>query len=442
MSIHKWMPELVAADDIANMIIAKKRGYCPHKPHAKQAEFIALQDIEAFYGGAAGGGKSDALLMDALQNVNEPGYSALILRRTFRDLNQPKAIMDRALDWLRGTDAKFNKQDKRFTFPSGATLTFGYFDSEKDKDQYASAEFHYIGFDELTQFPEKWYLFMFSRLRKAKESKIPVKMRGASNPGNIGHAWVKKRFVDAETAIAPFVPAVLDDNPFIDREGYLQSLSRLDKISRDQLEKGIWRNDASGLVYSGFSHVRNLIKNAPACNQHILGIDYGATRDACSFSVLGWKWHDPTVYVIKSYRKKKMIPSEAAEEALKLNADFKFQRVIGDHNGLGAGYVGEARRRFKVPVEMAEKNNKPGYIKLFNGDLEEKKILIVEDDCKHLIQEYEELPWHDEGRSKEAEGFDNHCADGTLYAWRTCQAYLSQLAQETTGAIASPFNKW
>lgn len=439
--IHKLIPDLVAADDIANRIIANKRGYCPHKPHKKQAEFLALDDLEAFYGGAAGGGKSDALLMAALQYVHVPEYSALILRRTFRDLNQPKAILDRALTWLGPTDAKFNKLDKRFTFPSGATLTFGYYDKESDKDQYASAEFHFIGFDELTQFPEKWYLFMFSRLRKEKNSKVPLRMRGASNPGNVGHSWVKKRFVDKETAIGPFVPAVLDDNPFIDKDGYLESLNRLDKVTRDQLKDGIWRNDASGLVYSSFSRA-NLIQIAPSCHQHILGIDYGATRDACSFSILGWRYHDPAVYVLKSYRKPKFMPGDAAEEAQRLEKDYKFQRVIGDTNGLGAGYVGEARRRWKIPVEAADKNNKNGYIKIFNGDLEARKILIVEPDCKQLIEEYEELPWADEGRSREAEGFNNHCADGTLYGWRACQAYLTALGSESTGAVQSPFTKW
>lgn len=441
--MRELVSDLLLIDAVADKIIAKKRGYCPHKPHAKQEEFLSCMHIEAMYGGAAGGGKSDALLMAALEHVDKPEYSAIILRRTFRDLNQPKAVMARAREWLKGTDAKWNSQAKRFTFPSGATLTFGYFDSEKDKDQYASAEFHFIGFDELTQFPENWYRFMFSRLRKEKDSKIPVRMRGATNPGNIGHVWVKRRFVDKETAEAPFFPAKLDDNPFIDKESYLESLSKLDKVTRDQLKDGIWRNDASGLVYT-FTPAINLIFIAPKCHNHILGIDYGATRDACSFSVLGWRWQDPNVYVLKSYKKPKMIPSEAAEEAFELNKTYKFQRMIGDQNGLGssAGYSGEARRRFRLPVEPAMKNDKPGYIKLYNGDLERGRVKVVESDCQQLIEEYQQLPWADESRTKEAEGFDNHCADGTLYGWRACQAYLAELSMQQTGAIASSFTKW
>lgn len=435
--------DLAEIDIVCDRIMARKRGYCPHKPHEKQREFLSIDAMEALYGGAAGGGKSDAILMGALEHVDKPEYSALILRRTFRDLNQPKAIMDRCHQWLRGTDARWNAQAKRYTFPSGATLTFGYLDSEKDKDQYASAEYHYIGFDELTQFPKNWYLFMFSRLRREKTSGIPVRMRAATNPGNIGHVWVKARFVDKETAEAPFVQALLDDNPHLDKEGYRLSLSKLDSVTRAQLEKGIWRNDASGLVYM-FDQSKNLIFSSPVCHQHILGIDYGQTRDACAFTVLGWKYNDPTVYVLKSYKKPKMIPSESAQEALTLNEKYHFQQIIGDANGLGStgGYVGEARRRFKIPVQAARKNDKPGYIKLFNGELEEGKVKIVQNECGSLIQEYQELPWADESRMKEAEGFDNHCADSALYGWRACQAFLTEMGTQSTGPIASPFAKW
>lgn len=436
--MRELVSDLLLIDAVADKIIAKKRGYCPHKPHKKQAEFLALPDLEALYGGAAGGGKSDALLMAALEHVDDPDYSALILRRTFRDLNQPKAIMDRARSWLLKTDAKWNSQAKRWTFPSGATLTFGYLDAERDKDQYASAEYHFIGFDELTQFPENWYRFMFSRLRKAQDSKIPIRMRGATNPGNIGHAWVRRRFVDEQTREAPFIPALLDDNPHIDQAGYRESLSKLDSVTRAQLEKGIWRNDVSGLVYM-FNENVNVTYKKVKCHQHILGIDYGATRDPVAFSVLGWRYNDPKCYVLRSYSKMKMIPSEAAEEAVKLDEIFHFQRMIGDASGLGAGYVGEARRRFRVPIEAAKKNDKSGYIKLFNGDLERNLIQVVNGECDQLVKEYHELPWADDGRSEEADGFDNHCADATLYGWRACQQYLQQLAQSGTSTLRGPF---
>lgn len=96
-----------------------------------------------FYGGAAGGAKSSALLMAALEFVDVKGYAAVLLRRTYADLSKPGALMDRAHQWLRGTSAKWNEQKKQWTFPSGATLTFGYLENENDKYQYQGAEYQF-----------------------------------------------------------------------------------------------------------------------------------------------------------------------------------------------------------------------------------------------------------------------------------------------------------
>lgn len=201
------------------------------------------------YGGAAAGGKSDALLMAALQFVDVPGYSALILRRSFTDLALPGALMDRAAAWLANTPARPIGGGKSWEFPSGATLNFGYLDTESDKFRYQSAEFQFIAFDEATQFLESQYTYLFSRLRKLKDSDIPLRMRAASNPGGVGHDWVKRRFLiesdpDPDSSRSGnervFVPAVLDDNPSVDREEYLRSLNQLDPVTRRQLLMGDW----------------------------------------------------------------------------------------------------------------------------------------------------------------------------------------------------------
>lgn len=236
--------------------------YCPHVPFPKQRTFLDLDCLEAMYGGGAGPGKTDALLMAALQYTHIPGYSALILRRDFPRLSLPGSIMDRAREWLTNTNAVHNKQERTYRFPSGAVLQFGYIDSPEDRFRYASSEYQFIGWDELTEFrlgadEGNVYQFMFSRLRKSLELPVPLRMRSATNPGNIGHAWVKQRFVTPEALEAlrdnrpqvfysdegktrAFVPALLNDNPYIDRDAYIQGLMHLPAVTRARLLQGDW----------------------------------------------------------------------------------------------------------------------------------------------------------------------------------------------------------
>lgn len=418
---------LAASDALYTAGTARLRGYCPHTPHPKQAEFLALTTREALYGGAAGGGKSDALLMAALEYAHVPTYSALLLRRTYADLALPGAIMDRASTWLAGTDAEWNGTDKRWTFPSGATLSFGYLDSERDRFRYASAEFQFIGFDELTQFPEAWYRFLFSRLRRTAGVGVPLRMRAATNPGGLGHEWVRRRFVAAPDAARPFVPALLVDNPSLDADEYLASLAELDATTRAQLERGVWIRDTEGLVYQ-FDDSRNALDIAPTCTRKLLGIDFGV-KDATAFVILGWRENDPNVYVLRAWKKTGMIPSEAAAEVKLLEAEHRFIRIVGDVGGLGKAFAEEMRRRHHLPVEPAEKQNKRGYIALLNGDLERGRVRLVRGMCEPLATEWSELPW-DEGREKESEGFDNHCADAALYAWRAANAFTQKAEEE------------
>lgn len=248
--------------------------------------------LEVFYGGAAGGGKSDALLQAALQYVDVPGYAALILRKTWQDLTQPGAIMDRADKWLAPTPALKKQGGRVWEFPSGARLVFGYVMHHRDVDQYASAEYQFIGIDEVTRgWEERTYEFLFSRIRRpaipcksctapvntadggetwfhreptdrcsrataddralgeypsapdgTNIFNVPLRMRTGANPGGSGHLWAKRRFVDPETREeeAVFVPAKLVDNPSLDRSEYESSLSHLGPVERQRMLNGDW----------------------------------------------------------------------------------------------------------------------------------------------------------------------------------------------------------
>lgn len=189
----------------------------------------------------AGGGKSDALLMSALQYVTEPDYHALLLRRTYKDLALPNAIMSRCGNWLSdfvaSKEVRWDNNTKTYTFPSGASLTFGYLAHDNDLDQYQGSELQFVGFDELTQFTERQYTYLHSRLRKLENSDVPIRMRGGTNPGGRGHEWVKKRFITGEL---PYIPSSYLDNIYLDRENYGKQLDKLDEMTKQQLKYGNW----------------------------------------------------------------------------------------------------------------------------------------------------------------------------------------------------------
>jgi hypothetical protein len=260
--------------------------YSPHPPSYKQRLYLANDAEEAFYGGAAGGGKSDALLLAALQYVDVPEYSAGIFRRTKEDLNKPDAILARADRWFSGTSAKWDSVLHGYVFPSGATLHFGYGRNATElDDRYQGTTFHFIGPDELGQWDEEAYLYLFSRLRRHRGFPVPLRMRPAGNPGGRGAEWIRERFVEharepggmtvreflmrrkrgeplparpvfesppsSEAASlarelgrkpqgAFFVPAFKEDNPGLDVDEYRLGLVHLDATRRAQLDDGDW----------------------------------------------------------------------------------------------------------------------------------------------------------------------------------------------------------
>jgi predicted phage terminase large subunit-like protein len=247
--------------------------YIPIYPTPRQTAFLLAPQREVLYGGAAGGGKSFGLLMGALQHVDIPGYSAGIFRRTFQDLALPGALMALSKEWLMNTDASWNAERYVWTFPSGATIMFGYLKSIDDKFRYQGSRFHYIAFDELTQFEAEQYLYLFSRNRRedhettnSPAAQIPLRMRAATNPGGVGHEWVKKRFIG--TARKPvrkksrlFIPAFLSDNPYLDQHSYRESLEELDIVTKAQLLRGDWEADARGGMFK--PHWFNISEDPP-----------------------------------------------------------------------------------------------------------------------------------------------------------------------------------
>jgi len=242
-----------------------------------QERFLASGATEACFGGAAGGGKTDALLYGSLRYVSVPSYRALFLRRSYGEL---ETLVDRSGPAFRSLGGSYKGQPHpEWTFPSGAKIMFRSMDHRDDRHKFRSDEYQLICFDELTTFEEVQYRYLFSRLRSPVG--LPCIMRAGTNPGGIGHEWVLKRWAawlyrpgehldeyqgpyardgevlwfrqtdDGEEVCPPrtrgavsrvFIRSSLRDNPALQQNDpeYAARLERLDRVTRAQLLGGDW----------------------------------------------------------------------------------------------------------------------------------------------------------------------------------------------------------
>ena len=241
------------------MSIVQARVPVVWRPQPRQAEFMSRPEPEALYGGAAGGGKSDALVIEALRQVHIPHYRALILRKTYPQLSD---LVDKSQVYYHRAfpQAQYNATAHVWNFPSGAKIYFGSMQYTKDRTNYQGKAFDFIGFDELTHFEWEEYSYMMSRNRPTGPG-TRVYMRATTNPGGIGHGWVKARFITPAPPGTPiteeytvklpdgteqklqrarvFIPSSIFDNPALlqNDPGYLASLAAMPEAEKQAVVK-------------------------------------------------------------------------------------------------------------------------------------------------------------------------------------------------------------
>lgn len=219
----------------------------------KQQYFIDSQAFETLFGGAAGGGKSYGQLVDGLlYALKYPKSKQIIFRTTFADLE--KSLIRTSMNLYPLSIADYNSSKHTWKFKNGSIIDFGYIQYEKDVYQYQSAEYDVIRFDELTHFTEFMYTYMISRCRGANP--YPKCIKSSTNPGGVGHNWVKERFIDigapnvmhtckletGETTTRIFIPSLVQDNKFMltyDPD-YITRLDALPEKERKALKYGDW----------------------------------------------------------------------------------------------------------------------------------------------------------------------------------------------------------
>lgn len=342
-----------------------------------QFVFLTHPAKEILYGGAAGGGKSRALLYAALQYVIVPKYSALLCRRKFTDLEKADALIPQSHDVLAGTDARYDGQKRRWHFPNGATLEFGYMDAEADKYNYKGAAYQFCGFDESTEFTPTQYTYLRSRVRRPMGSLIPIRIRAATNPGGQSHQFFKERFIKEKTRHKDcvFIPANAKDNRWLDVEQYRETLNELtDTVERARLRDGNWDIQPIGMAFNSewfryWTHneatayllgERRVLKSdcTRFASADIAGTEAQDNNDP-DFSVIQIWDQSPfgDLILVHQERGQMEIP-DVEQKLMETMWDWECQFAVVEKNGIGLPVVQTAKRRGLAISPVVAKRDK------------------------------------------------------------------------------------
>ena len=398
-----------------------------------QTDFLAAPEIDVLYGGAAGGGKSYAMLVDPLRYAYRSAHRALILRRSMPELRE---LIDKSRELYPQAfpGCKFREVEKLWNFPSGAKVEFGFLERDADVYRYQGQAYSWIGFDEITHLPTEFaWNYLASRLRTT-DSEITPYLRCTANPGGVGAHWVKKRYLSpappndsfegADGLTRKFIPARLDDNPYLATDGrYQQMLEALPDVQRKQLLEGNW-DITEGAAFTEFELERHVITpfDIPIGWERVKGIDYGyASESACI-----WGAVDPTDGTLVIYRelyRKNLTGADLATVITQMEVEdpYSVQGVLDTsawaRTGTTGPTVGETLQRAGHKLRRADKNRVQGKIQIheyLKVQQSGRPRLQIFNTCPNLIRELQGLPLD----KNNPEDVDTHAPDHAYDALR------------------------
>jgi len=429
-----------------------------------QVDFLAAPEKEVLYGGAAGGGKSFAMLVDLLRYAANGNHRALLLRRTLAELtelvDQSRKLYPKAFP-----GSIFRESKNTWSFPSGATALFSYVDKDTDVTRYQGQSFTWIGIDELGQYPTPYvWNYLRSRLRTT-DPEIETYMRASANPGGIGGWWLKRMFVDPAPPNEPFwatdieskkilrygpnhpvhpdkplyqrrfIPARLTDNPFLMESGeYEAMLLSLPEVERRRLLEGDW-DVADGAAFSEFERRVHVVEpfEIPYNWPRLRAADYGYSSPSCVlWGAVDW---DGTIWIYRELYDKGYTGEALAQIVNALEADDPLMQIsvldgsCWSKHGTGPS-IAETMIRNGVRWIPADKNRLPGKIELhrrlaINERTEEPKLKIFAT-CTNLIRTLPTLPLSKTNSEDVDTKAEDHAYDALRYMCMTRPTGLPQ----------------
>ena len=419
------IPNALAAEAQEEVIFKANEG--------PQEDFLAAGETDVLYGGAAGGGKSYAMLVDPLRYAHRPAHRGLIIRRSMPELRE---LIDKSRELYPKAfpGCKYKEVEKLWNFPSGAKIEFGFLERDADVYRYQGQAYSWIGFDEITHLPTEFaWNYLASRLRTT-DSEITPYMRCTANPGGSGATWVKKRYIDPapshESFIGhdgltrKFIPARLQDNPFLAKDGrYEKMLQALPPTQRQQLLEGNW-DVAEGAAFTEFLPHLHVITpfEIPVHWERVKGIDYGyASESACIWGAVDPS--DGTLIIYRELYRKGLLGTELAEmiTEMEMQDPFSVQGVLDtacwSRTGTTGPTIGETLQRAGHKLRRADKNRIQGkiqiheYLKVMQSGRPRIQILNT---CPNLIRELQSIPLD----KRNPEDVDTHAPDHAYDALR------------------------
>ena len=429
-----------------------------------QVDFLAAPEKEVLYGGAAGGGKSFAMLVDLLRYASNGNHRALLLRRTLAELtelvDQSRKLYPKAFP-----GAIFRESKNTWSFPSGATALFSYVDKDNDVTRYQGQSFTWIGVDELGQYPTPYvWNYLRSRLRTT-DPEIQTYMRASANPGGVGGWWLKKMFVDPTIPNEPFwatdidsgkvlrygpnhpehadeplyqrrfIPARLTDNPFLMESGeYEAMLLSLPEVERRRLLEGDW-DVADGAAFSEFDRSVHVVEpfEVPYNWPRLRAADYGYSSPSCVlWGAVDW---DGNIFIYRELYDKGYTGETLARiiNALEENDPLMQISVLDgacwSKHGTGPS-IAESMIRNGVRWIPADKNRIPGKIELhrrlaIDERTDEPKLKIFST-CTNLIRTLPTIPLSKTNSEDVDTKSDDHAYDALRYMCMTRPTGLPQ----------------